>query len=251
MAQSDNNHAAIAPDGSKFEPGSADARATAQKLAYEHAMTIEIEEDKIVASLKKIEELCRADQANECVILKSSVSSRTNSHQGMLKLRAKPDGVRAIMRAAGAEGKVREQDTTAEDLAAPIADTEKQLALLKDYREHLMKIADKGGLDVDALIKLNKELATVQSDIEAAGGRFAHLTQRVNTEILSVTLESRSEHSASKPLSSALSSFAEDLSHGIASVITGMAFIVPWLLALLILFVPMRWVWRKLRRKQQ
>ena len=49
--------------------------------------------------------------------------------------------------------------------------------------------------DVDALIKVNRELAQVQSEIKAAEAKKAHLLERVETEILDVRISSDEKRS--------------------------------------------------------
>ena len=79
-------------------------------------------------------------------------------------------------------GTIIDQTTSAEDLAGPIADTSKQRELLLDYRQRLEGLRERAKTDIDALIKVTKELAQVQNEIEALNGKFAQLKQRVDTE---------------------------------------------------------------------
>ena len=58
---------------------------------------------------------------------------------------------------------VIEQSTTAEDLAGPIADSSKQLNLLRDYQFQLESIRGRVTSDIDSRIKINKELSQVQT----------------------------------------------------------------------------------------
>ena len=140
--------------------------------------------------------------------------------------------------------------TSAEDLAGPIQDTAKQLAMLTDYRSKLEALRSRSNNDVDALIKLNRELADTQSQIEALTGEQAQLVQRVETEILNVTISSYESRSFWSPIGDSTSEFGDHLSEGIASAITAMAYIIPWSLVLLLLIWVARKLWGLRKRKQ-
>src|SRR5262245_45964119 len=146
------------------------------------------------------------------------------------------------------QGKVTSLATTAEDLAGPIEDTAKQLAMLTDYRSKLEALRGRGSNDVDALIKLNRELADVQSQIEALSGSQARLVQRVDTEILNVTISSFESRSFWSPIGESASGFGGNLSEGIASAITALAYIIPWGLILALIVWVVRKLWSRRKR---
>ena len=72
--------------------------------------------------------------------------------------------------ASGTQGDVTHQSTSAEDLAGPLADQVKRLALLRDYRDRLEALRVKAASAIDSLIKVNHALAQVQAELEAAAG---------------------------------------------------------------------------------
>lgn len=219
------------------EPGQVARRS----MAYEHVINLDAPEGKIVAVYESVQATCKAAVDDQCVILESSLRTGRYVH-AHLKFRAKPSGIQKLMTELGAQGKVISQFTTAEDLAAPLEDTAKKLEMLVDYRSKLEVLHKRASNDVDALIKVNKELAQVQSEIEAMTGHKAGLVRRVETEILNVNLDSKETQSFWKPISDSLSEFARNLSNGISSVVTGLAYMLPWGLTIAA-FV---WIGRKL-----
>ncbi|MFC5474880.1 DUF4349 domain-containing protein [Paraherbaspirillum soli] len=222
-------------------------KAANQFMAYEHSLSLDTEEGNVKTVLAKAEALCRNDQVNSCTVLDSNLSSGPQV-AAKISLRAKPDGVRAIMKAISANGEVISQSTHAEDLAKPIADSAKQLEMLKDYQRKLLDLNAKARTDIDSLIKISKELASVQSEIESAAGENAHLMQRVNTEILNINIDSRRKGSFWKPIVSAASEFSASLASGISSAITGVAYLLPWLLVILGVGWVGRWIWRRFKK---
>jgi hypothetical protein len=232
--------AAMAPAASKAAPA-AESRSF---LAYEHSLSIDVEEQKVAAIFEAGQAACREASEELCTVLESSLSSG-RAATAFLKFRAKPNGIKRIVAALSKQAEVTDQSTTAEDLAAPIADAAKKLSMLKDYRSKLEALRGRASNDVDALIKVNRELAQVQSELEATEGSHAHLVQRVETEILKVSVRSIQHRAFWKPIGFAISDFGGNLSRGISSAITGIAFLIPWAVVLLFGVWGSRKLWRR------
>ena len=215
-------------------------------LAYEHSLQIITGQSKVAVLHEAAQAACRAAAAEHCVMLESSINTGQYA-AAALKFRAEAAGIEKIVAALKQEGEITEQSTSAEDLAAPIADTEKSLAMLKDYRSRLEGLRGKASSDIDALIKVTHELAEVQSQIEAAQGEHAHLLQRVQTQILHVNISSNSRSAFWWPISEALSHFGQNLAEGVAMVVTSTAYLLPWLLMLSAFAWLLRRLWRRLK----
>jgi hypothetical protein len=212
-------------------------------MAYEHQISLEAEENDVRKIADKAEAFCVKDQSNGCAVLDLNVQSGY-SLSARLKIRAKPESVRALIKVISTDSEVVSQSTHAEDLAKPIADSTKHLEMLKDYRTRLSDLYNKARTDVDSLIKLSKELAAVQSEIESTAGENAYLLQRVNTEILTINIDSRRTHNFWKPIVSSISDFSTSLSNGISGAITAVAYLIPWLVVIFGAGWGARWIWR-------
>lgn len=229
-------------------PGS-EAKVERSYLAYSHAMTVEVEEGKVQAAFEAGQAACAAAAADLCAILESEISTG-ETLRATLKVRAKPAGIAKVRAAFKGQGEITEQSSSAEDLAAPISDGEKKLSMLKDYRTKLEGLRDRAGNDVDALIKVNQELASVQAELESAAGEQAHLMQRVDTEILTVIIDGGQNASFGKPIKLAFKKFGTNLAEGTAAAVTVVAFLLPWAVAVAVLvWIGRRVVrWRKRRQ---
>ena len=203
-----------------------------QFMAYEHSLSLNAEEENVKKMAEKADALCRNDRENNCTVLDLKLSTGSNV-SAKLRLRAKSEGIRTIIKAISADGEVINQSTHAEDLAKPITDSSKRLEMLKDYQAKLVNINARARADIDSLIKISKELASVQSEIESVAGEKAHFMQRVNTEILNISIDSRRKNSFWKPIVSAMSEFSTNLANGISSAITAVAYLLPWLVVIL------------------
>lgn len=225
-------------------PAGASPNAASRYLAYQHAIQIDAEENKVAAIFEAGQAACREAASDLCTVLESRINTG-RSASASLKFRAKPSGIKKLVAALGQQAEITDQSTTAEDLASPIEDAAKKLAMLNDYRSKLEALRGRANSDVDALIKVNRELAQVQSELEAIAGNHAHLMQRVETEILNVSIRSVHHQSFWRPIALAVSDFGANLSQGVSVAITGIAFLVPWAFLLGLL----AWVVRRLRRR--
>lgn len=229
------------------EPEAKLANSPSRYMAYEHYVALDVEDNLVAAVHKAAETACLQTVAEQCVILESHLNTGRYVSAN-LKVRARPEGIRKLIATLSTQGEVVSQSVTAEDLAAPIEDSARKLQMLSDYRSKLEALRGKASGDIDALIKVNKELAQVQSEIEALSGEKAHLMQRVETEILTVSVSSVNARSFWRPIGNALTDFTRNLSDGVSSAITALAFIIPWSIMLMLFWWGGRKLWSRRKR---
>ena len=215
-------------------------------LAYKHSIRLDTQEEKVTAIHEAALAACRDASADLCTVLESRISTGRFA-AASLQFRVKPAGVPKLIAALNRQAEITEQATQAEELAGPIQDGEKKLAMLTTYRAELEALRKRAGNDVDALIKVTHELATVQSELEAANGQHADLVQRVETEILDVTIRSERNQSFWRPISLAATEFGSSLSQGVSTAITGVAYLLPWTFVIGLAV----WIARKLWRRRK
>lgn len=222
-----------------------------QHMAYEHWVQLDTDETKVATVFGSLQAICKEAVNDQCVVM----SSRLNTGRNVvaeLRLRAKPLGIKKLIEVLSMQGEVTNQSTKAEDLSGPIEDSSKKLEMLRDYRTKLEGLRGNATRDIDALIKINKELSEVQSKIEEITGEKSRLTQRVVTEILNIEINSKQHDSFWNPIVNALSDFKSNFSQALSSVVTSIAYIIPWAFIFLIIgwFVRKLWVRRFTRNKQ-
>ncbi len=216
-------------------------------LAYEHSIDIDAQEKQVPQLFASAQQMCAAATADACVVLESRISSGEGAH-ATLKFRAKAAGISKLIEGLSKQAEVANRSSVAEDLAAPIGDANKKLQMLKDYRTKLEALQGRATADVESLIKLTRELAQVQSEIESLSGSQAKMMERVETEILTVNIKSERNKSFWHPITSAATDFGSNLSSGVASTIVAVAFMLPWAVLLFILGFGLRKLWRLLRK---
>lgn len=217
-------------------------------LAYEHSVTVDAGEAAVQPLLDKLVAACNADAANQCTLLASGVEGGRES-SARLRVRIKRPGVEKLIALAATGGELASRNSSAEDLEGPIRDNAKRLDMLRSYRDKLLALEGKVGNNVEALIKLSQELATVQSELEAASGVEAHLMERVNMDLLNIVIQSHTQRGFWSPVKRSLGDFSSNLSEGVASAITGTAYLIPWALVLFAAGAVVRILWRRARRK--
>lgn len=217
-----------------------------QLLAYEHHIDVGTSEAQVAPLYEKVIAACKADTVNACLLLDSNIMTGREV-LARINLRAKPIGIRKIVALVGSAGEVTSQGTKVQDLGRPVLDSRKRLAMLKQYQTQLQELEQRSAKDVDALIKVTKELATVQTEMEQATAANALLMQRIDTDLLTISISSEGRQSFWSPVKRSLGNFTENLSQGTANGITALAYTLPWLLAFAILFPLCRKGWRRLR----
>ena len=204
-------------------------------LAYEHSVSIELDGQLLPKRLREIESACAASKPVECTVLEVSLRSHEDVFSGLIRMRIAPQGVDSAIEAASQGGKLTSRSTEAEDLAQPIADTQRRLALMTTHRDRLTEIMKSKDLKVEQLITVSKELATVQTDIDALGTEQAQLRRRVDTDLLTINLSppEGTYQAQQTPIRDALKFFGSTFREAVGNVISFIAVVLPWLVIIL------------------
>ncbi|HEY0685475.1 MAG TPA: DUF4349 domain-containing protein [Steroidobacter sp.] len=226
-------------------------------LAYEHNITVEMDKELLPTRLREIESACNADQASGCTVLDVSLQSHQDLPSGNIRMRLAPASVESIVTLASKDAKVTSRNTRAEDLAEPVADTERQLALMTLHRDRLTEFMKSKDIKIEQLIAVSKELASVQSQIDSLSTQRANLRRRIDTELLTISLSlpQREYVADASPVMDAIRYFGNDFRQAVGTVIRFLAVLLPWLVIILpglfLLRLFWRWIGRRLARREQ
>jgi hypothetical protein len=238
-------------------PAANAAEARENTLAYEHTVSIELSKELVSVRLRELEAACAADRASECTMLQMEMRASEDVPSGFIRMRLARRGVEPIIDLASKDGEIQARSTQAEDLAQPIADTERQLALLSLHRDRMTELMKSKDIKIDQLIALSKELATVQTQIDSHSTERANLRRRVATELLTVNLSPPGRDYAVQetPVMDSLRLFGSMFREAIGDVITFVAFVLPWLViivpGLILLRLFWRWIGRWMSRRER
>ena len=181
----------------------------AAAVAYSHEIDLEVPAGRTRQVFDTVQQACAALPERGCTLLEARIRAGATASANV-RMRVTPDGVNQVLRALDGRGKVVTQSTTGEDLAEPIQDGERKMAMLTAYRDKLQTLAGQRALDPDALIKLNRALAEVQSEIDNAATSQAQLRRRVDTELLTVGIREHATATEASGIKRAVDDFGDD-----------------------------------------
>lgn len=223
------------------------AHKRAARVAYEHAIEIEVPSGHIRKVTAAVQQACAALPERGCTLLESSIRSGSNAG-ATVRMRVIPDGVNKVLGALDGRGKILAQSSKGEDLAEPIEDAERKMTMLTAYRDQLQTLARQRALDPEALIRLHRALAEVQSEIDNAATSRAQLRRRVDTELLTVAVHEHAKAGQGSKVEQAVEDFGADLLQGVAMLITFVASTIPFALAGIVGYLALRRVRAHRRR---
>ena len=218
----------------------------AARVAYEHAIELEVPSGHIRQVADAVQQACAALPERGCTLSEASIRSGANAG-ATVRMRMVPEGVNTVLGALNGRGKILQQSSKGEDLAEPIDDAERTMTMLTGYREQLQTLARQRALDPEALIKLHRELAQVQSEIDKAGTSRAQLRRRVDTELLTVAVHEHGNAGQGNKVKAAMEDFGQDLLGGVALLITFVASTIPFALAGTVGYL----AWRRVRARRR
>ncbi|BFM13705.1 hypothetical protein R50072_38580 [Simiduia litorea] len=221
-------------------------QARGQYLAYEHSATVEMAEAKIPSAVNALVEHCQKF-SQSCTMMHSELQAGEYAN-GYLRFRVAPADVDKLFELARKYGALTRQSTNVDDLQDAIVDGGKRIELLQAYQQRLLTLEAQASKDIESLIKVASELSRVQSDLEYALGEKAKLLQRVNQDIVNIQLTKITNTGFWAPILDSISEFGDNLSDAIATMVTALAYIFPWLILLLVMLFFTRFVWRRLKR---
>jgi hypothetical protein len=218
----------------------------AARVAYEHEIEMEVPSGHIPQVAEAVQQACAALPERGCTLLEASIRSGSDAG-ATVRMRVIPEGVNKVLGSLDGRGKILAKSSKGEDLAEPIEDADRKMAMLTGYRDQLQTLARQRALDADALIKLHRELAQVQSEIEKAATSGAQLRRRVDTELLTVAVHEHANAGQGNNVKQAVEDFGQDLLRGVAMLITFVASTIPFALAGIAGYL----AWRRVRARRR
>ena len=230
------------------------------KLAYSHTLTIDVAAERLAAHFGAARDRCLSDPALRCVLVESLIEQDPTGAvrpHGWIAVRLPHDAVSvyvvavtAALPGEAAAVVVRAQGTRAEDLSRPFEDGARRLAQLSDYRARLTELAERPDTKTDDLIKIAGEVSRAQSEIEAADAQQRGLTERVESEALTIALESDlAAGGIWAPVRETWRRAGALLGESAGDALRFAIVALPWTPIAVGILALLRWVWRRHRGK--
>lgn len=241
--------------GAPAQPGRAGPPLGTPLLAYSYEYAVKAPAQGVRSLLRRHEAACQAAGPLTCQVVDAKVEQHGRQDVGaVLTFRAAPTYVRTFRagldsQVQSARGRVESFNTDTEDLTRSIVDTEARLRagrLLRDRLEAL--IASRPG-NLAQLLEIERELARVQGEIDAAESTLAVMRARVATSTVTLNYASGGvvvDPGDTAPLAVAVDQIGANLANSLATLLNVVSILLPWLL----LFGGIAWVVRLMQRRQ-
>ncbi len=215
-------------------------------LAYEHSAVIQLAAAEIPARVREAQAACGEGRFGQCVVLNVQQEGG-DSPQATLGMRIVPAGVEPMLAQASKGSEIGSRSTRAEDLAVVVRDSDMAQARLRSERERLQEFQARRDLAVADMIALSRQLAEVESQLEAAEQQGAQHRRRIDTQLLTLHFRPTAAQESGNEVLKALKESGSILAHGIAWTIRALAFLLPLLVLVTVAVVMVR-RWRRRRR---
>ena len=226
--------------------------AASRYLAVRHKLIVEAPGAEVPKSLDSVIAFCGTIQ---CEVISSNITSLTgdSAPSGSVSLRVRPGDVDKLIAFVGKQGEIAQRTTETEDKTTIVVDTDAKIKNLTDFRDTLRKMLARPGVSVKDIVEIQEKLADAQSQLDSEAAQrkiLANETEKVAVEIDFRAERTMASMSAFKPIGDALRESASVLAESLASLITVVVAVIPWL----IVIVPGGWflvtAWRRVRRKR-
>jgi len=215
-----------------------------QRLAITYRFTLRVPNAEADALQQKHLVECRK---LGCEVLNTSID-RANEGRitGRATIRIKPESFDMFAAALAAPpAEITARSRSAEDLNAPIRDVERRLEMKTVLRDRLTALLrDQTTKTAADLITIEKELAQIQSDIEAATAQRDGLLTRTDTvrvEIIYLGAASLLGGADLSPIYQAVGAINQTFVNSVSWLISTLAAIVPWLPVIVLIW----WIVRR------
>jgi hypothetical protein len=226
--------------------------ASSRYFAVRQKLVVVVTGAELAKSLDALIAFCGTIQ---CEVISSNVTNQTGdaAPSGSVSMRVRPSDVDKLTGFVAKQGKIAQHTTETEDKTAIVVDTDAKVKNLTEFRDTLRKMLARPGVSVADLVQIQEKLAEVQAQLDSEAAQRKILANE--TEKVAVEVEFRAERtavsvSAFRPIAEAVRESASVMSESLASLITAVVAVIPWL----IVIMPGAWfvvkAWRRVRRKR-
>jgi len=160
----------------------------------------------------------------------------TGQHSAVLEIRVPSETFEETMLAIEGLGKIRSKTVRAEDVSEEFLDIQSRLAALRESERRILNMLSKAET-LDAVIRLENELASRRSEIERLEGRLRYLKERTTFCSISLTI-TEFRVIATPPETWAAVKVAADAWRELVKILRVLATIGIWLAVWSILWLP-------------
>ena len=216
-----------------------------QLFSYSHSMTLSMPRAAVSARFVAARDACLTDTAFDCTLVNASLDAggedgRTSAYLDVALPHEKVAAyekklLEALPQDGSGKVKVVSRATTAENVTAAAVDLDRKIKQLTAYRDRLSALAERRTATVDDLIKVEKELSRIQSELDDATSQRQGVTARVAKESVHVAMNENVP--VAGPILRAWRHAGADLAGSTAVVLSLLVVFTPWAGAILVIVV--------------
>ncbi len=220
-------------------------------IAEHHTLEIIAPESQLQKSWEATIAFCGTIQ---CEIVSSSITTKTpiSPPSGNMLLRVAPQDLNKLLDYLQTLGTIAKHSTEREDKTIQVVDTEAKLKNLTTFRDNLRAMLSKPSATVKDLIEIQQQLTETQAQLDSQTALrkvLANETEKVAVEVSFSVERPWGNAGAFAQIWDAFRESGSVMGESVATLITVIVAVIPWL----ILIVPGVWLarkaWRKFRRK--
>lgn len=204
-------------------------------VAVRHKLEIVEASSGLAKSVEAVVAFCGTIQ---CEVLSSSVTNETAvlSPSGNIAARVAPPDLSKFLEFVGKQGKIAQHSTESEDKTAAVIDVEAKLKNQTDFRDSLRRMLTRPGVSVADLLQIQEKLAEAQAELDSEATQrkvLANETEKVYVEIAFRAEQRTISRGAFASVGQALRDFGSDFGDSLATLISAVAAIIPWLIVII------------------
>ena len=238
------------PDGATRSPRDQLGAASVQaKIIRTGSVGVEVTRGGFSTAVAKLTDLASGVGG---FVSASETSQFGDNPQGSVTLRVPAKDFDRVLDAIGDLGKVRSVTTGSQDVTGEYTDTAARIKALQDEREQISLVLSRAE-SIPDILSVRDRLSAVQGELEQLQGRKQVLDDQ--TSLSTVTVRVTEKGAKAKPLiqqdqerrglAKVWHDSADRFGDGARAIAIGFAAMAPWLLLAAVLWLPVRWLWRR------
>ncbi len=228
------------------------AEATVKRyIAMRHALTVETPAEQMQAAFDATAAHC---EQLKCQILSANFNRATPSSppSASLSVRVPPRSVEIFLTGLAKSGEVLQHHRDSEDKTDAVIDADARIKNLTEFRDNLRAMLSDKSAKFKDLIEVQRELVNTQSELDSINGVRKILAQE--TELVAVNIDFTAaqgiaEQGFFSPVAQAFKNAGGNMMDSIASVITFIVTIMPWLLIGIPVLMLLRKFWFRFKKR--
>lgn len=216
-------------------------------IAVRHKLEILADEASLPKGWQSVIDFCATIQ---CEVVTSSITARTaeSTPSGSIVLRVAPQDYAKLFAETQKQGNIIQHATETEDKTSQVVDLEAKIKNQNTYRDSLRAMLAKSSAKVSDLVEIQEKLTEVQSELDSEAAErkiLANETEKIAVEINFQIAAASRRRSAFAPVWAAFRDSGYNLAESVATLISFVIAILPWLLAIIVVVWLVRKLWRR------